>query len=135
MRTYRNNRRRLARRTAVAATLLWLVTAGVNRSLVRVAGPSMEPTLWPGDVLLTVPAALLRPRRGRVVVVEDPGSPGHQVIKRVRSVDDTGIDVRGDAPDRSTDSRRWGRLPPSAVRRVVVARWPDLRTPLRRPAP
>lgn len=109
----------------------YLAALAVNRSLVVVRGPSMEPSLWPGDRLVTVPAARWWLRPGQVVVVRDPWEPGHRVVKRLVDVDGT-VDVRGDAPDRSTDSRQWGRLPPSSVRRVAVARWPDVRTPLRR---
>lgn len=122
-----------ARRTG--AVLLVIVVAellalAVNRSLVRVAGASMEPALTDGDVVLTVPATRRARLPGRVVVVEDPTEPGHLVVKRIHAVDESGIDVRGDLPERSTDSRTWGRLPHGAVRRLVVARWPDLRTSL-----
>jgi signal peptidase I len=112
---------------------LYVAVLAVNRSLVVVRGGSMEPTLWTGDRLVTLPAVpwLLRP--GRLVVVGDPADPTHQVVKRLVDLDARTVDVRGDAADRSTDSRSWGRLPRSSVRRVVLARWPDLRTPLWRP--
>ena len=110
----------------------YLGVLAVNRSLVDVRGPSMEPALWPGDRLLTVPAAMWRLRVGQVVVVTDPADPDHGVVKRLAAVGRDDVEVLGDAPDRSTDSRTWGRLPRSAVRRVAIARWPDLRTPLRR---
>jgi nickel-type superoxide dismutase maturation protease len=103
-----------------------------NRSLVVVRGSSMEPALWPGDRLVTVPAHRWWLRPGQVVVVAAPDVPGHLVVKRLHALGPGTADVRGDAPDRSTDSRRWGPLPLGAVRRVGVARWPDLRTPLRR---
>ena len=122
-----------ARRTGVLLLVLVLaelLALAVNRSLVRVAGTSMEPALTDGDVLLTVPATRRARLPGRVVVVEDPTEPGHLVVKRVHAVDASGVDVRGDLPERSTDSRTWGRLPQAAVRRLVVARWPDLRTTL-----
>lgn len=117
---------------AVVGAVAELAALAVNRSLVVVRGPSMEPTLWPGDRLLTVPAhrAWLRP--GQVVVVAAPDAPGHLVVKRLHAIGHGAADVRGDAPARSTDSRQWGPLPVAAVRRVAVARWPDLRTPLRR---
>ena len=120
-------------RTALGVALgTYLAVLAVNRSLVTVRGPSMEPALWPGDRLLTVPSvpALLTP--GRVVVVDDPTDPGHLVVKRLHTVDAVAVVVRGDAADRSTDSSVWGPLPRRAVRRIAVARWPDLRTPLRR---
>lgn len=127
-----------ARRTGVlllAVVLVELLALAVNRSLVRVAGASMEPALTDGDLLLTAPATRRARRPGRVVVVEDPAEPGHLVVKRVHAVGPAGVEVRGDLPERSTDSRTWGPLPRTAVRRLVLARWPDVRTPLhRRPA-
>ena len=127
-------RSRWGRGLAFAITC-YLGVLGVNRSLVEVRGPSMEPALWPGDRLLTVPARAWRLRTGQVVVVADPADRHHEVVKRLTAIGRADVEVLGDAPDRSTDSRTWGRLPRSAVRRVAVARWPDLRTPLRRIGP
>lgn len=112
--------------------LLYVATLAVNRSLVRVTGPSMEPSLVPGDRLLTVPALRWWLRPGQVVVVRDPARPGHLAVKRLASMGTDGARVLGDAPDRSTDSRAWGPLPYASIRRVAIARWPDLRTPLSR---
>ncbi|WP_165403788.1 nickel-type superoxide dismutase maturation protease [Egicoccus halophilus] len=117
------------RRLALLLGVAWLLALTGNRSLVVVRGPSMLPRLWPGDRLLTVPA--VGPvRAGAVVVVRDPGEPDHLVVKRVAAVTGAGIDVRGDNPAASTDSRTWGPLPRSAVRRRALRRWPDLRSPL-----
>ena len=120
-------------RALLLVLLGYLGVLAVNRSLVEVRGGSMEPTLWPGDRLLTVPAPRWAVTPGRLVVVEDPAEAGHLVVKRVHAVDGDTVEVRGDATERSTDSRAWGALPSSAVRRLVLARWPDLRTPLHRP--
>jgi nickel-type superoxide dismutase maturation protease len=92
----------------------------------------MEPTLWAGDRLLTVPARPASVRPGRVVVVADPADEGHLVVKRVVSAEAGRVVVLGDQPAASTDSRTWGPLPRRAVRRIVVRRWPDLRTRLHR---
>jgi signal peptidase I len=136
--------RRLAGRLAGLGVVGYLAVLTVNRSLVTVRGPSMEPALWEGDRLLTVPAWRGAIVTGRVVVVRDPGDPGHLVVKRVHALVYPGgatpgrrelVEVRGDAPDRSTDSRAWGPVPVSAVRRLVLRRWPDLRTRLSRPEP
>lgn len=107
----------------------WLVALLVNRSLVEVQGHSMLPTLWPGDRVATLPA-LAAPRPGQLVVVRDPADATHLVVKRVHAVDANGVDVRGDNPTASTDSRTWGPLPRTAVRRRVLRRWPDVRTRL-----
>ncbi len=110
------------RRAGLAMLALYLVTLAVNRSLVRVRGRSMEPTYHDGDVLLTLPCRRSEPRPGRAVVVEEPWHDGHLVVKRVHRIYHHGIDVRGDAPEHSTDSRAWGLLPHEALRRTVVAR-------------
>lgn len=122
----------MVRRLLAVVGLLYVAAVAANRSQLKVQGPSMEPTLWPGDRLLTVPVPKRALRAGQVVVVRDPGDPGHLVVKRLHDVADGTVDVRGDAPERSTDSRTWGRVPVHDVRRLAVARWPDVRTPLRR---
>jgi nickel-type superoxide dismutase maturation protease len=109
---------------------LWTLVWTVNRSLVAVQGPSMSPTLRPGERLLTLPTLVARPRPGSVVVVEDPWQPGHLVVKRVARIDEAApsaqVLVLGDNPEASTDGRVWGPIDRDAVRRVVVARWPSL---------
>jgi signal peptidase I len=114
---------------AAAALGCYLGALAADRSRIVVRGDSMLPRLWPGDVLMTVPALLpLRP--GQVVVARDPDDPGHLVVKRVTGVGDGRVVLRGDHPDRSTDSRTWGPVPRRLVRRVALRRWPDLGTRL-----
>jgi nickel-type superoxide dismutase maturation protease len=120
-------------RVGVCVAAGYGVVLGVNRSLVEVRGRSMEPTLRAGDRLLTVPARRAWLRPGRVVVVGDPSDADHLAIKRIASVGRGRVAVLGDHPEASTDSRTWGPLPVAAVRRIVVRRWPDLRTRLHRP--
>lgn len=115
-----------ARTALLAAAGLWALTRLVNRRLVVVRGPSMLPDLREGEQLLTLPRTLLPLRVGQVVVVEDPAEPGHLVVKRLAGLDDAGALVLGDNPAASTDGRVWGPLPPRAVRRVAIARWPSL---------
>jgi hypothetical protein len=133
------------RRAGLVVGVAYLATLAVNRSLVVVQGPSMEPALWPGDRLVTVPAHWWWLRPGQVVVVIPPDGPA-RVVKRLHGLERAAgaghardrsarwlADVRGDAVDRSTDSRWWGPVPVRHIRRVAIARWPDLRTRLRRP--
>jgi nickel-type superoxide dismutase maturation protease len=114
------------------AVALYAAALAVNRSLVEVRGPSMEPSLREGDRLLTVPARPGWLEPGQVVVVADPADTSHLVVKRLTAIGAGQVHVHGDNPRASTDSRAWGALPLRAVRRIAVARWPDLRTPLRR---
>lgn len=80
----------------------------------------MGATLVPGDRLIVVRRA---PRPGDVVAVRDPRRPDRLLVKRVCVVGPTGLDVRGDDPDRSTDSRAFGPVPLESVVGVVVHRY------------
>lgn len=125
---------RWSRRATWLAVALggYLGLLAADRSRIVVRGGSMLPRLWPGDVLVTVPAlAPLRP--GQVVVARDPADPDHLVVKRVTGVDRDRVVLRGDNPDASTDSRHWGAVPRRSVRRLALRRWPDVRTPLTLP--
>jgi signal peptidase I len=75
----------------------------------------MAPTLMPGDwVIVVTPTSY---RRGDVVVVEHPGRPGYEMVKRVTAAPGDVVDerrlgadefwVEGDGPA-STDSRHFG---------------------------
>lgn len=111
----------------------YLGLLAADRSRVVVRGPSMSPSLLPGDVLLTVPVAgPLRARAtpGRVVLVADPEDDAHLLVKRVIAADGGRLWLEGDDPAHSTDSRRWGWVPRARVRRLALRRWPQLRTPL-----
>ena len=120
------------KRALVVLGVVAAVAVALRRSLVEIRGPSMEPTLLPGDRLVTVPAHPRWLRAGQVVVLEDPDDASHRVIKRVVEVAGDHIEVRGDQPLRSTDGRRWGPVPSRAVRRIAVTRWPAVRSPLTR---
>ena len=90
-----------------------------------VHGPSMLPTLRPGDCLL-----VRRPRRvrsGDVVVARFEARPELLVVKRaVRPVDGCSGPglwwVEGDNPAVTDDSRRYG--PAQVLGRVVLRYWP-----------
>ena len=93
----------------------------------------MLPTLFPDDWALVV-----TPRRfdaGDVVVVEHPGRPGYEMVKRVVAGPGglvagrrLGVDewwVEGDRADASTDSRHFGPVSTSELKaKVVVIYWP-----------
>jgi nickel-type superoxide dismutase maturation protease len=97
---------------------------------VEVTGASMAPGLLPRDRLLveSLTYARRQPRPGEVVLAEDPRQPGRELIKRVAAVDPAGVELRGDHPAASTDSRTFGALPVNTVRwRVALRYWPPLR--------
>ncbi len=88
---------------------------------VSVEGRSMVPTLLPGDRLMV--ARHRRPRPGDVVAVRDPRRRSRLLVKRVAAVDGDRLDVRGDDPDASTDSRAFGWVPAADVVGIVVRRY------------
>ena len=95
---------------------------------VAVEGHSMEPALVPGDWLLVDPEAYRDrgPARGELVLAPDPRDADRLLVKRVASIDDHGrLELLGDSPDASTDSRVFGTIDPSAVRgRPWFRYWP-----------
>ena len=87
---------------------------------VLVQGPSMLPTLSPGDCLL-----VRRPRRvrpGDVVVARFPARPDLLVVKRAVRPEGALWWVEGDNPAVTDDSRRYG--PAEVLARVVLRYWP-----------
>ena len=108
----------------------------VRTSVRRVAGSSMTPTLGPGDLIVMVPVRADRLVVDDIVVVRDPREPARETIKRVvglpGDLTDLGgevapvpaghVAVAGDNRFASTDSRRYGAVPVSAVEGRAVAR-------------
>jgi len=87
---------------------------------VLVQGPSMTPTLAPGDCLLVRRTARVRP--GEVVVARFAVRPDLLVVKRAVRPHDGGWWVQGDNPLVRDDSRRYGAA--EVVGRVVLRWWP-----------
>ncbi len=124
----------------VAAGVAWACLR-YRPGRVRIDGASMAPTLLPDDWTLVV-----TPRtwsRGDVVVVEHPGRPGYEMVKRLTAVPgDTvggrvlGHDewwVEGDHATSSTDSRHFGPVSAEELKaKVALIYWPkDRRSRLR----
>jgi len=127
--------------TASALLATAMAGVGVRRSLMRVRGLSMRPTLREGDLVVTVPLPpvggegplhgaawetrrrLVRP--GAMVVLSEPGDRGHLIIKRVTAITPDGVEVTGDDPGWSIDSRTFGTVPHRDVRRLVLGKVPS----------
>lgn len=109
---------RLAALAAAAATTVLVAAARLDR--VTVEGASMLPVLQPGDRLVVLPS---RPQPGALVVLADPRTPSRTLVKRVHAVDGDGVEVRGDNPLHSTDSRTFGPVPPFLVHGRPVYRY------------
>jgi signal peptidase I len=139
----RSRRSRPPQRTLNAGATLLIAAisvVAVRRSLMRVRGLSMRPTLREGDMVLTVPLPpvsgerplhgsaweirrrLIRP--GTLVVLSEPGLREHLIIKRITGITPDGVEVVGDDPGWSIDSRTFGTVPHRDVRRLVLGKVP-----------
>jgi len=124
---------RRCRPGTVAVLVAGVVGAGayvLGRALrrVEVVGPSMAPTFLSGDRLVVRSHVVGRgrwPEVGAVVAVVDPRHADRVLVKRVARIDRAGgtLEVLGDDPARSTDSRTFGPLPLAAVVGRVVYRY------------
>jgi hypothetical protein len=136
--TYHRGRKR---REAVAGLA---VAAGLAYSVLRwkpfrveIAGPSMAPTLLPGDWALAVTRRSIR--RWDIVVVGHPRRPGFEMVKRVVGIPDELSPagaileadewwVEGDSPAESTDSRHFGPVRTQHIKATVrLIYWPPPR--------
>ena len=88
---------------------------------VRVEGDSMLPTLRDGDRLVVRRTHRIGP--GAIVVAVDPRDRTRPLVKRVAAVGPQGVDLVGDNPAASTDSRAFGPLTPDMVRGRAVYRY------------
>jgi nickel-type superoxide dismutase maturation protease len=105
-------------------------------SRIEVQGASMVPTLMPGDWALAVTRR--RYRSGDVVVVEHPGRPGYEMVKRILGGPGEPVGERvlaadefwvvGDREDISSDSRHFGPVRREQVKaKVFLVYWPKVR--------
>ncbi len=87
---------------------------------VTVEGHSMTPTYEPGERVTAL--RRWRPVRvGDVVVFRDPRNETRWLLKRCVAKSGSLLDLRGDNPDASTDSRDFGLVSGRAVSFIVVA--------------
>ena len=85
----------------------------------------MQPTLEPGDrVLVRRLGRKPKPSLGSVVVTWHPQQSKLRLIKRLKSVEETGIWLLGDNPAQSTDSRQLGAVPMKLLIGEVVSQIP-----------
>ncbi len=105
---------------AAAAATTVAVVASTRVTRVEVHGASMEPTLWAGDRLVVRRTRAVAV--GDLVVAADPRG-GRPWVKRVADITPAGVDLRGDRPDASTDSRHVGPVRPDAVLGRVTRRY------------
>jgi nickel-type superoxide dismutase maturation protease len=130
---YHGPRKALLGLLAVAAALWWWRR---RPFAVVVQGESMAPSLMPGDFVIAVRATPIR--AGVLVVLEHPGRPGFELVKRLAGSPGTSVHGRqlgpdeywvlGDRTEASTDSRSFGPISSAAITGVVRFRyWPPSR--------
>lgn len=116
--------KRLGRGRALASLIAAAFTLRIRRF--EIADRSMEPTLGDGDwVLGAVRPGTVRP--GDIVVLEMPGRPGFEIVKRVAAIGDGSLLLEGDNPAAgSVDSETFGPVPAAAVSARLVLRYRPL---------
>ncbi len=72
----------------------------------------MLPTLQSGDSILVVNDYYRThpPQIGELVLCEHPHRSGYRMVKRIVNITSSGVDVHGDNPAQSTDSRHFGPI-------------------------
>jgi signal peptidase I len=106
--------------------VLALAPAALGCRAVVVVSGSMHPHIWIGDVLVARPLGDQLPRRGQVLLVDDPAHPGRLLSHRLIRVDPDGtLMLKGDA-NSAPDSTP---VPRSAVRGVAILRVPLIGLP------
>lgn len=83
-----------AAETIVLALVLFVIINALT-SRVRVENISMEPTLYPGELILVskLTYTLGEPRHGDVVIFHAPNNPGEDYIKRIIGVPGDQVDI------------------------------------------
>jgi nickel-type superoxide dismutase maturation protease len=112
---------RMVRVGSVLATLLVCAFRAAGLRRVAVEGTSMAPTLLPGDRLLVARLGRIVP--GHLVALPDPRHPGRLVVKRVAALSEGEVELLGDNPEHSTDSRSFGPVPLTSLRGRVLRRY------------
>ncbi|KAK4312890.1 hypothetical protein Pmani_015715 [Petrolisthes manimaculis] len=104
-------------------------------------GPSMEPTIFSEDIILTehITPRFNRINRGDVIIARSPSNPRHHICKRVVALGGDKVKngfhthivpkghvwLEGDNNHNSTDSRSFGSVPAGLIRGRAVCRvWP-----------
>jgi len=102
----------------VGGIILFLYLAGIVQPWI-IQHRSMIPTIYPNDLVVSVTPRLNPINTGDIIAFRIPGQ--QWFVKRVCSIDENGwMDVRGDNPDESVDSRIYGKIPPEYVRGKII---------------
>ncbi len=90
-----------------------------RRRAFLVQGDSMEPTLNNGEVVLVQPMAIYGV--GDIILAEHPYRRNIKILKRIAQIDpDDSVQLIGDNPSNSTDSRTFGAVSIESIIGKVV---------------
>ena len=114
--------------SALGAAVLLAATgvaaaAALRPTRLRVTGESMDPTLKPGDRVVSVRSPLRGYQVGDLVVTTDPREHPRAIVKRLVAVEHSGFRLAGDNPSASTDSSTFGLVPRATIQGRVVYRY------------
>ena len=81
----------------------------------------MEPTLHNGELILfrQIRSNEIQNLTGEVVVLKNPLGGNSLIVKRVKRVIGTALELRGDNKNMSTDSRQFGLVNSNLIQGVV----------------
>lgn len=109
-------------------------------SIVVCAGPSMEPTLYSNDVLITEHMSLIfqKLKRGDIIISKSPCNPKQHICKRVVGLPGDKVQggiivptghvwLEGDNHNNSDDSRTYGPVPQGLLRSRALCKILPLR--------
>ncbi len=82
-------------------------------SLYHVSATSMLPTLLPNDIIMVDTSTNIQ--KGDVIVFAHPSVKGMHMIKRINHQQQNRLEVLGDNPKTSVDSRVFGKIDKSSV--------------------
>jgi nickel-type superoxide dismutase maturation protease len=117
-------RRRLPGATGLLAAGLGLGIFLIFHGLferIEVEGPSMLPALSPGERLLVLKSPVLE--EGDIVALMDPEHEGRLLVKRISLLGAFEVEVLGDNPGASRDSRQFGPVGRKRVLGRIVYRY------------
>ena len=87
------------------------------RQHLRVVGNSMESTLKEGDLIIykNLTRKNSHLKTGDIVIANHPTINRKLIIKRIHSINNYGIELRGDNLYSSSDSRQFGSIKPNQI--------------------
>ncbi len=81
----------------------------------------MKPNIQSGDLIIYSTGAqeIIKVLKGSIVVLNNPLNPSSLIVKRIHDINSRGIEIRGDNPSSSIDSRQFGLINPESIIGVV----------------